>query len=507
MTKLRARVITRNRASNSAVHVRTPANTLTMGLDIVQSGPTMGTTAGPWSYNLITVTDSGNVLSAGASHDDFDLFKADSSAFRVNATHGGDEPPIRIVGTFASNFTGVSSNAETVGVIGSTYSNTTVGALWGTIGYSSIGPAGTVSALIPVAAEVSAQTGSHVLRRMAYAALSEGPVLGSIDDAALLVAGQDAGRGLGGFKNVIRLTNTWFGAPAMDASANFFSADSATTMTNFINAGNVEIGGEIFLFKNLNVPGAAPGFVLPAHQPGSFQFGSTAATGVQMMVNAFTGPAIFASTRANTSSTAPSAVLANETIGGMSAQPYDGTSYSEVGGVGVHAAQNLTASAHGSYTSFFTTPLNSTTITEQLRLNAGGLLGIGTTDNYTTTNYATVLIGSNAALQGERGAASASHVLLLSQNGIYNGATWNYISTDAASNYYQISGTHNFRVAASGTAGTAITWIDALKIKADGKINIPLGLTNAVNDAAAAAAGVAIGDLYRNGSVVMIRVS
>lgn len=32
-------------------------------------------------------------------------------------------------------------------------------------------------------------------------------------------------------------------------------------------------------------------------------------------------------------------------------------------------------------------------------------------------------------------------------------------------------------------------------------------LTNAVNDAAAAAAGVAIGQLYRNGSVVQIRVA
>jgi hypothetical protein len=32
-------------------------------------------------------------------------------------------------------------------------------------------------------------------------------------------------------------------------------------------------------------------------------------------------------------------------------------------------------------------------------------------------------------------------------------------------------------------------------------------LTNAVNDAAAGAAGVAVGHLYRNGSVLMVRVS
>ncbi len=38
--------------------------------------------------------------------------------------------------------------------------------------------------------------------------------------------------------------------------------------------------------------------------------------------------------------------------------------------------------------------------------------------------------------------------------------------------------------------------------------NVAFGsLTNAANDAAAASAGVAIGELYRNGSVVMIRVT
>jgi hypothetical protein len=360
-------------------NIETPANTLTVGLNIVQSGPTSGTTAGPWSYNLITVTDSGNVLS-GTGHDAFDLLQADSSAFRVNATHGGDEPPIRIVGTFASNYTGVSSNQETVGVIGSTYSNTTVGALWGSIGYSSIGPAGTVAALIPVASEVSAQTGSSVLRRMAYAAITEAPVQGSIDDTVLLVAGQNAGRGTpGGFKNIIRISNNWFGAAALDPLANFFSADSATTITNFINAGNVEIGGEIFLFKNLNVPGAPPGFVLPTHVAGAFQYGGTSTNGIPMIVNAFTGPALFVGTRANTSSTAPSTVLSGETIVGISAQPYNGTSYNEVGGIGVHAAQNQTASAWGSYISFLTTPLNTAVIAEAGRFGPSGALLVGTT--------------------------------------------------------------------------------------------------------------------------------
>jgi hypothetical protein len=36
--------------------------------------------------------------------------------------------------------------------------------------------------------------------------------------------------------------------------------------------------------------------------------------------------------------------------------------------------------------------------------------------------------------------------------------------------------------------------------------NAPSGLVNAANDAAAAAAGVAVGNLYRNGSVIQVRV-
>lgn len=38
------------------------------------------------------------------------------------------------------------------------------------------------------------------------------------------------------------------------------------------------------------------------------------------------------------------------------------------------------------------------------------------------------------------------------------------------------------------------------------KLSLPTAI-NAANDAAAAAAGVAVGEMYRNGSVVMIRVA
>jgi hypothetical protein len=47
-----------------------------------------------------------------------------------------------------------------------------------------------------------------------------------------------------------------------------------------------------------------------------------------------------------------------------------------------------------------------------------------------------------------------------------------------------------------------------LRIKKDGKIAInPAVLTDAVDDAAAAAAGVAVGELYRNGTLLSVRIT
>lgn len=47
---------------------------------------------------------------------------------------------------------------------------------------------------------------------------------------------------------------------------------------------------------------------------------------------------------------------------------------------------------------------------------------------------------------------------------------------------------------------------DILRLHANGRHVLPQGLVNAANDAAAAAAGIEVNGLYRNGSVVMIRV-
>jgi hypothetical protein len=76
-----------------------------------------------------------------------------------------------------------------------------------------------------------------------------------------------------------------------------------------------------------------------------------------------------------------------------------------------------------------------------------------------------------------------------------------------------VTNTHNgtfssqeivFKTAKGGTSLST----EYLRVKADGKIIIKTSvLTNAVDDAAALAAGVAVGGLYRNGSVLMVRIT
>ena len=102
-----------------------------------------------------------------------------------------------------------------------------------------------------------------------------------------------------------------------------------------------------------------------------------------------------------------------------------------------------------------------------------GLVGIGTTSVVTHAAGTSVLqIGGNAVLWANK-TVGASKSLQISQNAYYDeDTTWQYVSTDEASNYYQDSGTHAFRYAASGSAGSDITWSTALAITNAGNVGI-----------------------------------
>lgn len=77
----------------------------------------------------------------------------------------------------------------------------------------------------------------------------------------------------------------------------------------------------------------------------------------------------------------PAAIQSGDLMFNLSVIGYhSGGAYGgEVGYLGIHAAENFTSSAQGTYMTFFTTPIGGATRQERMRIDAAGNVGIGTT--------------------------------------------------------------------------------------------------------------------------------
>ena len=117
---------------------------------------------------------------------------------------------------------------------------------------------------------------------------------------------------------------------------------------------------------------------------------------------------------------------------------------------------------------------NATAIT----IDASENVGIGCVPSPIQSGFDTLQIGGNLTLNVDSTGAGAGVYM---GNNVYRDSTnsrWEYINTDEASQYLQANGTHVWRTAASGTADTAITWSEAMRI--DGG-NVLVGKTSADN--------------------------
>jgi len=121
-------------------------------------------------------------------------------------------------------------------------------------------------------------------------------------------------------------------------------------------------------------------------------------------------------------------------------------------------------SAAGS--SYFTfSPANA----ERMRIDSSGNLGLGVTPSAWATLKAVQLPGG--AIAGYAGGTGNNQFSLLN-NAYYDGTNYDYIVTDTAQMYRTTGGTHQWHNAPSGTAGTAITFSERMRLSAAGGLSI-----------------------------------
>jgi len=114
----------------------------------------------------------------------------------------------------------------------------------------------------------------------------------------------------------------------------------------------------------------------------------------------------------------------------------------------------------------FATSTTSGTATERMRLDTSGNLGLGVTPSawggsFVVTQYKGGSVGSQNA-----------NYLYSIQNAYFDGTNYKYISTAQATLTEQNSGVHKWYNAPSGTAGTNVTFTQAMTLDASGNLGI-----------------------------------
>jgi hypothetical protein len=135
--------------------------------------------------------------------------------------------------------------------------------------------------------------------------------------------------------------------------------------------------------------------------------------------------------------------------------------------------------------------------TERARIDSSGNLGLGVTPSAWGSGQKAIQVGSSGAING----SSNTSLVVVSANRVYNGTNDLYINTAAATAYQQSSGAHAWFTAASGTAGNAITFTQAMTLDASG--NLQIGNTSyAYRVAASRASDGIVGYFRRDGATV-----
>jgi hypothetical protein len=110
---------------------------------------------------------------------------------------------------------------------------------------------------------------------------------------------------------------------------------------------------------------------------------------------------------------------------------------------------------------------------EAMRLDSAGNMGLGVTPSAWTAAYRAFDFGGYGNLYSN---STDKEVALTYNAAVVSGTGWTYKNTNQASLYNQQNGKHIWQTAASGTAGTSISWTTPMTLDASGRLGI--GLTS-----------------------------
>ena len=130
----------------------------------------------------------------------------------------------------------------------------------------------------------------------------------------------------------------------------------------------------------------------------------------------------------------------------------------------------------------------SLTPVERMRIDSSGNLGLSVTPSGWGSNFKSLQIGSSTGLFNDSSGVGS----YLVNNAYYDGSSYKYLNSSYATVYAQFAGQHQWRIASSNTAGSAVTFTSAMTLDNSGNLGIgaasagtKLSVTSALSQVAA----------------------
>lgn len=144
----------------------------------------------------------------------------------------------------------------------------------------------------------------------------------------------------------------------------------------------------------------------------------------------------------------------------------DGTYSSLVSTINIKAL-GVNSAAYSSQISFSTT--SSGSLVERMLIDKSGNVGVGVAPSAWSGLSAKVIEFGSSVSNNSLWGNGVNDVHLVS-NSYFNGSSWIYNKSASATRYNQLTGSHAWYSAPSGTAGNAVTWTQAMTLDASGNL-------------------------------------